>query len=352
MTVKGKPYYRAFPSNFLTGCNGMKADEQGIYRCLLDLMYDKWVPLPWNSLGVRAKREQQQKIARQAGTTVQRLNAVLVSLLASKKITLNDTGDLTNPRFERERANVAGDISPKTSAKLDALNDSRLNDNKGLNGGLTRARDSIVHIPDSTVPGKDQRTGGLSEPAEQIIESEISQICTAIGVNLTGSTHRFAWPARWVEMRDKDRLTVADMLAAIATFSGQFRGETVKSLGLYRDRAIEKRVARELSDRITSRSTATANAVIENVDHDEWTKRLRQFIELGSWAPSYGPSPLEPGCRVPHRMLDNAERYWIDNGNHPRAMHHGGTKDLWAPGKAGSVRQVTPFADRSTRFKE
>lgn len=357
MAHHGKPYYRAYPGDFLHGTRNLTAEEHGVYRTLLDLMYDRWEPVVWESLPRREIVRHRRELAATCGISVQGLNKTVERLLLAKKLVKltaeNTTSCLSNPRFERERSRIticSSENIDDSAQKLTAKITTGSNETNGLGARLTRARDSRVQSPDSTVPGKEgSPRAALSLPAEQVIESEIAQICKAIGVTLQASTHRHAWPARWVEMRTRHNLTVGDMVAAIESYTGQFRGESVKSLGLYKDRAIEKRTARELSDRIAGITHAREAADHGAVTRDQWSDRLKLFIELGSWASSYGPSPLEPGCVVPHDMLDKAERYWIEQGNHPRAMHYGGTKDPWAPGKAGSVRQVTPFAPRSSR---
>jgi hypothetical protein len=51
--------------------------------------------------------------------------------------------------------------------------------------------------------------------SEQVVESEIAQICRALGVDLQASTPAHNWAYRWARMRVELDITVDDMIASI-----------------------------------------------------------------------------------------------------------------------------------------
>lgn len=349
-----KPYYRAYPSDFLTGVSGLTAEEIGVYRTLLDLMYDRWKPIPWESLAGREFMRHRRKLADTCGCTVTLFGKIVARLLVLEKLQKNSDKMLTNPRFERERAKIAlvsDENVDENAEKKSAEKSAVLSDNNGLHTPFTRAPESRVQSPDSAVQGTGSVKSDPHEAADKVIESEITTICKAIGVVLTASTKRHGWPAQWVRMRTELDLTVVDMVAAIDSYPAQFKGDTVRSLGLFKDRAIEKRQARVMNDRIAGRVTDTKAVEVVAISVEQWTEMLTQFIRLGSWnRTTFGPSPLEDGCIVPITMLDNAERYWIKNGNHPEFTLTSGSRVPWRPGtQLGSITEVTPFYRSRTK---
>lgn len=341
-----KPFFKCFPSNLLAGCIKLSAEEKGVYYTLLFLLYDAWEPIDDGTV------KQRQDLARFCGTTTRGFTTIRDRLLGlPNKLVRDSDGHLTNPRFERERLRMGkfkSDLSPEKSARKSningEINEAGSNDIKGI-PDLSRARESRVHIPDSTVPGSNK---ALSDDAEQVLESEIQQICRAIGVDLRTSTKRAGWPHAWVTMRAQHNLTVGDMVAAIETYSTQFKGEQVRSLHMFKDRAIEKRVARELSDRLTTRAHAHTQEINASLSDKDWHTRLVIFLRVGTWSTKYGPSPLEPDCLAPHGLLDLAETKWIAQGNHPELMQAGQNRQAWQQGMSDPIRMPIAFAKRST----
>lgn len=340
-----RPFFKCYPSNLLSGCIKLSAEEKGVYYTLLMLLYDGWEAIDDGTV------KQRQDLARFCGTSTRGFTTIRDRLLTlPEKLTRDADGRLTNARFERERAwlakfktEIEAEKKPSIQKINGPLNRPTSNENKDLLDPSC-ARESRLQSLDSIVPDE---KGALSEESEQIVESEIQQICRAIGVELRQSTKRNNWPYHWVQLRTENNLIVEDMVAAIDSYSGQFKGEQCRSLGMYKARAIEKRVARELNDRLAGRAQRARVIDASNVSAEEWGDRLRLFVMQGTWSPAYGPSPLEPGPHlVPEPMLVNAQRYWVEQGNHPRIMHYGGTAVPWVAGKAGMVRKVTPFAPR------
>lgn len=353
------PYFKAFPSNFISGCIVLSAEEKGVYYTLLMVLYDRMEPIEDRTA------KQRQDLARFCGISTRRFGVVLEALLAMPgKLFRDAEGRLSNERFERtlteyrtNRADLSGGKTADKSKINGPINGDVFNENNGLNASRAGARANLPEArsqnPEQSLlaaaaGGEDQGQGKI-DPV--ILESELSQVCAALGVDLRADTKRIAWPQQLARLKGEFGLSVAlDILPAIETYAGQLKGSTVRSLMYLKDRALERKQARELADRIAGITTAREGAAAAAVTPEQWEAALRQFLALGSWpTDSLGPSPLMPGCRAPDALLDRASEFWQRQGNHPEAMHHGGTRGPWQHGKAGAVREVTPFAPRSTR---
>lgn len=350
------PYYKRYPASFLRGIQNMTVEQIAVYTVLLEVMYDAW-----ETIEIRTPK-QRRDLAVMCGLSPRKFGTTLEELIAADKIQQHLSGRLSNRKFEqlaKDRGVITAETPPENGKKpRDNPDDNRVdnegagNGNKGLQGKnpSPHARANLEHRTQNIEQDDPKTPPAGSKPAlgaqaEQVIESEIQQICRAIGVDLTASTKRHAWPARWVEMRTKHEITVGDMIEAINSFSAQFKGEACTSIGLFKDRAIEKRQARELGDRIAGRVREAKAIEVASISSEQWSTMLGQFIRLGSWDPTtFGPSPLEDGCIVPPTMLDNAERYWIKNGMHPELVRTDAGTEPWAPKRSRStVREITPF---------
>lgn len=346
------PYYKRFPSNFLRGIQHMTVEQIAVYTVTLELMYDGWAPVEDRTA------KQRRDLAAMCGLSVRKFGTTLEELLAAGKLHRDLSGRLSNRKFEqlaKDRGIDTAATSEKSGKKpKDDRPDNRgdklpaSNGNKDLtpgDGGLTRARAN----PEPRIQNTEQNSAapGLSQDAEHTVESEILQICRAMGVDLQASTHRHGWAYRWARMRTELDITVGDMIAAIETFKGQnIKFDEVRSLGLFKDRAIEKRVARQLNERLAARAPAPPPPA-ELTDR-EWFDALKLFLRAGVWAPSKGPSPLQPGCRAPGALLDQAEKKWIEQGNHPETFTQEGLGSVkWREHNAGPIPHPIPFAPRS-----
>lgn len=338
-----RPFFKCFPSNFLMGCLKLSPEQKAIYYTLTMALYDTWAPIDDSTVKNR------QDLARFCGVSTRTFTRVRDELLAMpEKLFRPAPGRLSNRRFEREllalgsnSSQIDGEKKPSISNLNGQLNEPATNENNGL--GVSRTRAS----PESRLQTVQNRAeDGQQVEAEKVVESEIAQVCRALGVNLQSSTHRHGWAHRWARMRVELDLTVGDMVAAIDTYRGQINFEEVRSLGLFKDRAIEKRVARTLNARIAARTTVAVAGAQAEVTRDQWAERARLFLAYGAWIHDYGPSPLEPGCLMPTDLLDKAEPYWVEQGNHAKWMSTTNGKEPWKPG-AGMTPQVAPFAPRS-----
>jgi uncharacterized protein YdaU (DUF1376 family) len=338
------PFYKAYPANFLSGCMSLAAEQKGVYYTLLNLLYDRWETIDDSTL------ERRQYLARVAGISTKGFGIIRDQLIAEGKLHRAPDGTLSNARFDRELARMSDSsdqvqdiITANNSLKNVPKNLHATNENKGLSAS-SRARvlETRSQNLDSTSAGT-----GLSDETERHLESEISQICRAIGVDLQADTRRITWPQQWLRMKDSAGVELVDILEAIKGFQN-IKPDQVRSLALFKDRAIERRQARVLHDKLAAHRVAREVSDVSTVTDDRWHEALALFLSIGAWDPRLGPSPPHPGCLAPTAMLDRAEKFWIKQGNHPDGMHVGGTRDPWLPNKAPShlPQHVQPFAPR------
>lgn len=91
--ARHRPWYKRFPADFIHGVRGLSLEAVGAYSLLIDILNDRDAPLV----------DDARFIAGLLGVPTQRWNKLRTELLRAGKITI-DKGHLTNPRFERERA--------------------------------------------------------------------------------------------------------------------------------------------------------------------------------------------------------------------------------------------------------
>lgn len=369
-------FYKREPGKFLGGIANMTVEQIAVYSVVLDMLYDKW-----ETLEIRTPK-QRRHVARTCGLSPRKFGTVLDELLESDKLQRQPSGRISNRKFEKLARERGVDLNYRVDNRTDKSTPADIID--GFSGGKTpenlknaldNRRDNRT---DNEAPGNDLKglhpekapvharvqlevrsqkaeaevppaappvTTGF-EQVHDILESDIRRICRALGVDMQVHPGAHNWPHQWVRLQHEKQITVDDMLEAIASYGQQPILRSMKSLFWLKDRCIEKRVARTLGAAIMGRSravTATDQAVVTDAD---WKERARMFTEYGAWAPSYGPSPLQPGCMMPIAMLDQAEQIWIAQGNHPAARQTTNGREPWKPG-AGMTKEAAPFAPRS-----
>lgn len=105
--VAGRPYYQAYPADFFTATQGWDLDMKGPYRLIIDLLNERDRPIP----------DDPKFVAGVLGCSVQRWRKVRQYLLDHGKLVSSPDGlHLTNPRFERERAERAEKLTAAQQA--------------------------------------------------------------------------------------------------------------------------------------------------------------------------------------------------------------------------------------------
>jgi uncharacterized protein YdaU (DUF1376 family) len=103
----GRPWYKRNAADFIIGTVGMDLETRGAYSLIIDMLNDRDRPLT----------DEARWIAGFLGVSVRRWGIIRRTLLADPtKLYLDDDGCLTNPRFERERAERAEEREVKVKS--------------------------------------------------------------------------------------------------------------------------------------------------------------------------------------------------------------------------------------------
>ncbi len=89
--MSSQPWYKRYPSNFISGTLGLTLEEKGAYSLVLDLIYDRGRPIP----------DDARYIAGVCGCSVRKWNAIRDRLVELGKIVVSD-GLISNNRAEKE----------------------------------------------------------------------------------------------------------------------------------------------------------------------------------------------------------------------------------------------------------
>lgn len=90
----GRPWYKRSATDFILGTIGMDLETRGAYSLIIDMLNDRDRPLP----------DDARFLAGFLGVSVRKWAVIRTTLLADpSKLYVNADGNLTNPRFERER---------------------------------------------------------------------------------------------------------------------------------------------------------------------------------------------------------------------------------------------------------
>jgi uncharacterized protein YdaU (DUF1376 family) len=105
MSRKHVPYFRFYPSDFMTGVRGMTAQEVGVYTMLLCLIYEANGPVENNPL----------RLATYCGMRLAAFDRTCEKLIALGKI-VEANGHLSNARAEAEISKRADDLEIASTA--------------------------------------------------------------------------------------------------------------------------------------------------------------------------------------------------------------------------------------------
>ncbi len=92
--ARHRPWYKRYPADFIHGVRGLSLEAVGAYSLLIDIFNDRDAGLT----------DDDRFIAGLLGCPTQRWKKLRAELIRAGKLTRDDKGCLTNPRFERERA--------------------------------------------------------------------------------------------------------------------------------------------------------------------------------------------------------------------------------------------------------
>ena len=117
--MSDRPWYKRYPSDFITGAIGLTAEQKGVYSTLLDLMYDRQRPITDDPI----------ELGRICGCSTRRFKTIRTQLAEREKIILRD-GLISNSRFEKQIASEKPDENdgkiPEKTSQLEAA-DNEIN---------------------------------------------------------------------------------------------------------------------------------------------------------------------------------------------------------------------------------
>jgi uncharacterized protein YdaU (DUF1376 family) len=305
-----------YPSDFLRGCFILTAEETGVYRTLIDMMYDRSGPVD----------DDPKELARIAGCTTRKFKMIRDKLLhLPGKLTRTDDGRLFNGRvaLELKRRNGKGEQnggqnSDFKSGKIsEKPRDNRgdktpsFGTQSGNSNGLTSDRPVSVararEIPDSIKKVSNQPTTLESTLAKA------ERFCREVGLSLTSDPKHARFIDQLNKLEDQGVDFDLDMLPLIKERIA--RGSLPASVtpNYFATPALARATARKAN------AEKSASQAFQETNVDGWAGRLRSWISCGHWPlGKYGPRPTDPDCRAPADMVTKAVAAWNAQGRHPR----------------------------------
>lgn len=89
------PWFKFYPSDWLSGTRGLTPAETGVYVTLVCMMYENDGQL------IRNDRRHDARLARRCGCTLAAFKKIIANLLSENKL-VDDNGFLTNKRVQKE----------------------------------------------------------------------------------------------------------------------------------------------------------------------------------------------------------------------------------------------------------
>jgi len=311
--MSGGSWYRCYPSDFLRGCFVLTAEEKGVYRTLIDMMYDRSGPID----------DDAKELARIAGCTTRKFKMIRDKLLhLPGKLIRTPDGRLFNARTDHEirarngkgeqnRGEIgdfkSGKISekprdnrPDKTASFETQSSKSSDITKNVTLSVARARE----IPDSI---KKEVTASLDSTM-----SKAERFCREVGLSLTADPKH----ARFIDQLNKLEDEGVDL--------------DLDLIPLIRERKAKGQLPNNVSPnyfRVPAKANAEGRKALaaaparafEDADADGWNGRLRSWLTCGYWPiDRYGVRPSDPNCRAPAQASAKAFQIWIAQGSHPR----------------------------------
>lgn len=304
------PWFKFFPSDWLSGTRRLSGLERGVYISLIALMYDQGKPLS----------DDPKELADDCGVTRRQFDAALAQLLRRGKIVQTENG-LWNERVsceilarserisnskaavaERERKKAEQNQRPETSADDRTMNggSSIQNQNQNQKENKKKEKEEIRPKPAAPVPDlfvSDEDHEGSSEPGSKPVRTrkpypaDFETFWKAYPTE--SGMSKFDAAKSWGRMTEEDR---AAAIAAIPEFRkwAAKKGPTYPML----------HAATFLNQRRYEGFVATSSAG-SATDVSEWQSRLASARRLKVWdTAKWGPWPHTPGCLVPKNLLE------------------------------------------------
>lgn len=289
----------------LNGMKNLSVDLRGVYYTLLDLMYERMLPLA----------ESDQMMAARMCCSVRKWKSYRDELIRLGKIEWSADGKLTNNRFENElkklresseSKSAAGRASGESRRKAKEI---RENHEQAFNSGTNRRKEEEKKTK-KKVPAS---AGGLFDDNVVELPADNTRILAAFEdawkLYQSCDLRANAVKAKSKEMWLKVTRTVAPdvVIAALqqevdlrkngaTTYKGVFHG-TLKAF------------QRWLRD-----TDFTDVDVPETKPKDIWQERFQSFVN-GEWETTWGPSPDQPGTKMPPQWVERCYDLMMDDAD-------------------------------------
>ena len=169
--MSGRPWYKRYGADFISGTLGLTLEEKGAYSIILDLIYDRGAGIP----------DEPRYIAGVCGCSVRKWNTIREKLLAAGKITISE-GLISNSRAEKEieiaskNADERAESGRKGGLKR-AENASKSNENNDV-GQAELKHTRAFQKPEARVdiPSGDKSPSGPAAVDGKSIEAEVFRL--------------------------------------------------------------------------------------------------------------------------------------------------------------------------------
>jgi len=356
--MKGHPWYKRFPSDFVAGTLGLSLEEKGAYSLLIDLMHDRGGPLD----------KDLKALSIAFGCSPPRVERILAALLAKGKLIETAEGRLSNPRVEhdlqaaavlREKQRQNGRRSaelrqnqrakplknkesdsnkrqPTRSQRLEADAEAEAEaeaDSQAAPAAATRnaaaavpnsgetvnknskASERVIHKGNRSLaaefkawfalyprreargPARDAYRAARRKVDAQTLEKAAKNAALLYAER---ETRYIPLPATWLleERWTDEPPEPPDAFVPQRSASDSFKDST----GL----STRTRCAPSHSGRARTKAPPLSSAAVP--PGSPWPQRLAQWRADGFWAPGWGPPPGEAGCQVPQALPQTETR--------------------------------------------
>jgi uncharacterized protein YdaU (DUF1376 family) len=277
------PWFKFYPSDWLTGTRGLSVVETGVYITLMASMYEREAPIENDT----------QELSRLCGCTQKQLIPALEKLISKGKIILVDQ-ELWNTRVEDElKDRVTKSVSAKTSAEerwkqineqKQRMTDANAYDSHMRNGCEQVCETDAIKMSDTRK--KKEIAAAAPTAASDPFEEADAALRKIPGVSKHPVATDPVIAPIWQLMQQG-----YDFKTVIAPSIRQQIAKTkrqIKGWGYFVPGIVE---------------SVKGVSVPPAVDEAKWTKNLEFAREKKTWGEIWGPPPGQPGCKVPPHLL-------------------------------------------------
>lgn len=284
--MSSRPWYKRYPSDFVSGTFMLTAEEKGVYAVLLDLMYDRGAPIP----------DDAQELGRVCGCSTRRFKQVRDKLSSVGKITLKD-GLISNNRFEKQvkkEENEHEKLS-ENAAKSHLKRAENSTEAKEIND-LEKKGQEHNQKPDTRSQKERDSSLPLGDPVEADFDEWYALYPHKVGRGAALKAYRAA----------RKKTGKGELLDAVKRFSAaKARDGTEKrfiphpATWLNGERWADEAPAPQANSHAgviqQSRPGEYQARDPADFDIDDWVVRIRLCRKNGKWADTWGPRPPAEG---------------------------------------------------------